>query len=39
VTLDCLSPAQRETYLLETKPDADAAYRACERDHRRTPRP
>jgi hypothetical protein len=38
-TLDCLSPAQRETYLLEAKPDAVAAYQACERAHGRTPRP
>jgi WD40 repeat protein len=39
MTVDCLSPAQRETYLLETKPVAVAAYQACERTHGRTPRP
>jgi len=38
-TLECLSPAQRETYLLESRHDAVAAYQACEHAHGRAPRP
>jgi WD40 repeat protein len=34
---DCLTPDQRQTYLLETEPEARAAHEACERSHHRTP--
>lgn len=38
VTTDCLSPMQREMYLLENATDARAHYEACERRYDRTPR-
>jgi len=34
---DCLSPQQRETYLLETKDEAKNGYADCERLYGRTP--
>jgi hypothetical protein len=36
-TTDCLTPSQRETYLLETPEDARANDEACERAYGRTP--
>jgi hypothetical protein len=36
-TTDCLTPEQRQIYLLESDADARAAYEACERSHGRTP--
>jgi hypothetical protein len=38
-TTDCLTPAERETYLLESPAEAHAGYEACERSHGRTPNP
>ena len=36
-TTDCLTPEQRQTYLLESEPEARKAYEACERARGRTP--
>jgi len=36
-TVECLSPDQRQTYLLESEADAAAAHRACERSRGRAP--
>ena len=38
-TTDCLTPDQRQTYLLETYLEAHVKYRLCERSHGRTPAP
>lgn len=38
-TTDCLTPVQRQTYLLENESDARAAYEKCERSYERTPLP
>jgi WD40 repeat protein len=36
-TTDCLTPEQRQTYLVESDSEARDAYEACERTHGRTP--
>jgi len=36
-TTDCLTPAQRQTYLLESESDARKAYAECETKNGRTP--
>lgn len=38
-TTDCLTPAQRQTYLLENESDARKGYEQCERSYDRTPLP
>ena len=38
-TTDCLTPSQRQTYLLETESDARTRYEQCERSYDRTPLP
>ncbi len=36
-TTDCLTPEQRQTYLLESESDARTRYESCERSYGRTP--
>lgn len=36
-TTDCLTPLQRQTYLLESESDARTRYEQCERSYDRTP--